>query len=122
MSVIDMSQRLDGRLGDAKIEEAIQAKGLTAPRVTPEQINQLVDSLTFFTHRFPGTSCTVAVAVMPDGFVAAVGHSATVNRENFDAEIGESIAVSNARTAARHKLWELEGYLLKKASGANAET
>ena len=42
MSVIDMSQRLDGRLGDAKIEEAIQAKGLTAPRVTPEQIAERV--------------------------------------------------------------------------------
>lgn len=117
MSIIDMSQKLDGRLGDAKIEEAIQAKGLTAPRVTPEQINAMVDSLVFQTHRFPGTTSTVAVAVLPNGFVVAIGHSAAASRENFDAEIGESIAVSNARTEARKKLWELEGYVLKKAIG-----
>ena len=115
MNVVDLSQKLDGRLGDAKIEEAIQAKGLTAPRVTPEQINALVDGLTFQTHRFPGTTSTVAIAVLPNGFVAAVGHSAAARRENFDAEIGEQIAISNARTEARKKLWELEGYVLKKA-------
>jgi hypothetical protein len=115
MSVIDLNQRLDGRLGDAKIEEAIQAKGLIAPRVTPEQINSLVDSLTFHVHRFPGTTSTVAAAALPNGFVVAVGHSAAASRENFDAEIGESLAISNARTEARKKLWELEGYVLKKA-------
>ncbi len=117
MSIIDMSQKLDGRLGDDKIEEAIQAKGLNAPRVTPEQINALVDSLTFHVHRFPGTTSTVAAATLPNGFVVAVGHSAAASRENFDAEIGETIAISNARTEARKKLWELEGYVLKKAIG-----
>jgi hypothetical protein len=117
MKVIDMNQKLDGRLGDAKIEEAIQAKGLTAPRVTPEQVNALVDSLIFQTHRFPGTTSTVAAAILPNGFVVAVGHSAAASRENFDAEIGEAIAISNAKTEARKKLWELEGYVLKKAIG-----
>ncbi|MDP7874046.1 Gp49 family protein, partial [Acinetobacter baumannii] len=32
--------------------------------------------------------------------------------ENFDAEMGERIARSNAEKSAENKLWELEGYRL----------
>jgi hypothetical protein len=50
-----------------------------APRVTQDQIDQLHCSLRVLTHHFPGTTCTVAIAMLPDGFVAGVGHSACIS-------------------------------------------
>lgn len=99
---------------DVAIESEIVAKGLTAPRVTPEHIDQLHCGLQVLTHHFPGTTCTVAIAALPDGFVAGVGHSACISIENFDADVGASIAKRNALNAAREKLWELEGYALRE--------
>lgn len=84
-----------------------------APRVMPEQIDALVDKLTYLTSHYPGTTITTAVAVLPDGFVAGMGMSATVSKPNFNAEIGKQIAIKDARENARTKLWELEGYLLR---------
>ncbi|MBU3654436.1 MAG: GNAT family N-acetyltransferase, partial [Limnohabitans sp.] len=39
-----------------------------------------------------------------------IGQSAAASRENFDQEIGRSIAYGDAR----EKIWPLEGYLLKQ--------
>ena len=91
-----------------------------APRVTVHEIDALYEDLVIRTHHFPGTTTTVAVAALPDGFVVATGHSACISPGNFKADIGEQIASDNARTAAWSKLWELEGYLLR-ASLANPE-
>ena len=44
----------------SEIETQIVAKGLTSPRVTPDQIDQLHCSLRVLTHHFPGTTCTIA--------------------------------------------------------------
>lgn len=103
---------------DVDVESEIVAKGLTAPRVTPDHIDQLHCSLQVLTHHFPGTTCTVAVAALPDGFVAGVGHSACISATNFDADVGEQIAKRNALNAAREKLWELEGYALRERLAA----
>lgn len=100
---------------EQQIEAEIKQKGLTAPRIKKEQIDALVQSLEFKTHRFAGTTSTVAIAVLPNGFVAGVGHSAAVSPENFNAALGESIAINNAINIARDKLWELEGYSLRKS-------
>lgn len=99
---------------DAVVEAMIQDKGLTAPRVMPATINAMVASLTFKVHRFEGTTTMVALALLPSGFSVGMGQSACASPENFNAEIGEKIAVDNARDAARQKLWELEGYVLKR--------
>lgn len=101
-------------MNDSKFEQEIIAKGLTAPRITANQIEDLCGSLTIKTHHFEGTSSTVALAILPNGFVAGVGHSASVSPENFDAEIGARIATQDALAQARKKLWEMEGYALKK--------
>lgn len=95
---------------DTELPETSKA----APRVTPDQIDHLHCSLRVLTHHFPGTTCTVAVAALPDGFVAGVGHSACISATNFDADVGAQIAKRNALNAAREKLWELEGYALRE--------
>lgn len=92
-----------------------------APRVTQDHIDQLHCSLRVLTHHFPGTTCTVAVAALPDGFVVGVGHSACISAANFDVDIGEQIAKRNALNAAREKLWELEGYALRERLAAPCE-
>lgn len=108
-------------ISDAALERQIRESGATvAPRVTPAEIDALCNDLVIHTHRFHGTTTTVAVAALPDGFVVATGHSACISPENFNAEIGVQIASDNARTAARSKLWELEGYVLR-ASLANPD-
>jgi hypothetical protein len=92
-----------------------------APSVLPSTIDALIASLTFATYVFPGTTLTVAAAFLPDGFAVALGESACVSPENFNADLGAKYAVDNARAAAREKLWELEGYVLKKQLAAGAD-
>jgi hypothetical protein len=84
-----------------------------APRVQSGDIEALHNSLTVLTHHFPGTTVTVAVAVLPDGFVVGTGQSGYISAANFDAQIGATIAKGDALAAAREKLWELEGYLVR---------
>lgn len=99
---------------DIVLEQQISEGGAAvAPRVTVHEIDALCASLVVSTHHFPGTTTTVAVAALPDGFVVATGHSACISPKNFKPHIGVQIASDNARTAARSKLWELEGYLLR---------
>ncbi|MES2319988.1 MAG: Gp49 family protein [Pseudomonadota bacterium] len=93
--------------------DATVMSGASAPRVTPAQIDALCDSLTFPTHVFPGTTTTVAIAVLPNGFTAGLGMSACVSPANFVTEIGVKYAIDQAKAQARDKLWELEGYALK---------
>lgn len=101
-------------ISDAVLEQQIRKGGAAvAPRVTADEIDALCNDLVIHTHYFPGTTTTVAVATLPDGFVVATGHSACISPENFKAHIGVKIASDNARAAARSKLWELEGYLLR---------
>lgn len=107
---------------DMKIEHEVKAAGAdAAPRVTPGHIDELHASLKVSTHHFPGTTSTVAVAALPDGFVVAIGHSACISAANFKQHIGEQIAADNALAAARDKLWELEGYLLRDTLLADFE-
>ncbi|HCM1915254.1 TPA: hypothetical protein N3A33_001115 [Salmonella enterica subsp. salamae serovar 28:r:e,n,z15] len=88
-------------------------------KVEKRTIDALTDSLTFHTHHFPDTTCTVAIAVMPDGFVAGFGKSACISPALFDSNTGYDIAVENARTDAVNRLWEMEGYHLKQAGKKN---
>lgn len=94
-------------LEDQTVENAIQAKGLNAPRLSPDQINQAIRSTQYW--RPENTTLTVCVLTLKNG-TAVVGESACVSPENFDAEIGKKIAFDNAK----QKVWSLEGYLLKQ--------
>jgi len=111
---------------DQAIEQEIQAKGLTAPRVTPADIEANIASEYFFTAE-EGVMCgideahadfecdkslhllTFCVLVLKNGFTVT-GESACAIPENFDAEIGRKIAKANAV----QKIWPLMGYALKE--------
>lgn len=92
---------------DDEIEQALQAKGLNAPRLTFEDIQAAVVAEQFYV--FPGATLTVCCLTLRNGY-NVVGESAAVSPENFDAEIGREVARNNAW----EQIWKLEGYLLKQ--------
>lgn len=94
-------------MSEQAVEQEIQAKGLTAPRVTLQQIEETIVGEDY--HVFHGTTNTVCCLTLANGFTV-IGQSACASPENFDAEIGRKIA----RDDARRKIWELEGYLLRE--------
>lgn len=113
------------RTDDAGIEQQIQAKGLTAPRITPADVEANIIHETFFTAEqgyqranedegIPAGSystlglLTFCVLVLRNGFTVT-GESACASPENFDAEIGRNIARQNAV----QKIWPLMGYELR---------
>jgi len=92
---------------EKELEKEIQEKGLNAPRLTPEKIDNAIKEKYF--HVVPGTTMTLCVLTLQNGF-QVTGESAAASLENFDEEIGRNIAFQNAR----EKIWMLEGYLLKE--------
>lgn len=102
-------------MNDQEIEQAIQEKGLNAPRITPARIAELMSRIVYtFDVRPNGSTTTLAHAFLDGNFYLATGVSACVSVENFDAELGKDIASTNAKVAAEDKLWELEGYALRE--------
>lgn len=91
---------------EASIEAEIKSKGLTAPRVTPEQVDAQIVGEAFYV--FPGTTLTICALTLRNGFIVT-GESASASPENFDEAIGRRIARDNARS----KIWALEGYWLR---------
>lgn len=101
-----------------EIENEILAKGLTAPRVTPTDIEAAIASEFYFTgaqavridstEPHPLELLTFCVLVLRNGFTVT-GESACASPENFDAELGRKIARQNAIA----KMWPLLGYALK---------
>ena len=112
------------------IEQEIQAKGLTAPRITPADIEAAIIGESYFTAAEGGIGAyhthgevyqgegdihhdslgllTFCVLVLKNGFTVT-GESACASPENFDAELGRKIARRNAVD----KIWPLMGYELK---------
>lgn len=105
-------------LDENKIEQEIVSKKLTAPRLTPEHVRrtivaEYVGRASDLFHDSPtheSLQClTIGICVLENGFTV-LGTSACASPENFDAEIGNKIALDNAR----EKIWALEGYLLRQ--------
>lgn len=94
-------------MNEREIEQAIQDKQLTAARVTPDQIDQVIVHAQY--HVFPGTTLTICCLTLRNGFTVT-GESACASHANFDEDIGRQIAFDNARD----KIWALEGYLLRE--------
>jgi hypothetical protein len=92
---------------ETAIEQEIQAKGLTAPRLTPADIDKAIAEEAYYV--FPGTTLTICALTLQNGFIVT-GESAAASAANFDEEIGRKIARENAR----NKIWPLEGYRLKQ--------
>ena len=109
-----------------EIEVEIKSKGLTAPRVTPQSIEDIIVAENYFTvgeacealHQptHPATKLlTMCILVLRNGFTI-VGKSACASPENFDASLGRKIA----RQDAVNQIWPLEGYRLRSELAANA--
>lgn len=95
---------------DQQIEQEIQAKGLTAPRITPADIERNIVDTEIVKHvSKSGQVLRWAVITTTNGFAVAGKPSCAVSSENDNAEIGESVAVDNARA----ELWPLMGYALR---------
>ena len=120
------------------IEQQIQAKGLTAPRVTPADIeaaivsehyftaadgrNGAIDAGTYSGRETPSLDdltslglLTFCVLVLRNGFTVT-GESACVSPANFDAQIGRDVARKNAV----EKIWPLMGYALRERLSTEA--
>ena len=113
-------------MNDSEIEQEIQAKGKTAPRITPKDIEANIVSEHYFTaaqgachpkamnpRNFSNIPpelglLTICVLVLRNDFTVT-GESACASPENFDAEIGRQIARANAV----QKIWPLMGYELR---------
>ena len=111
-------------MNDQEIEQEIQAKGKTAPRVTPTDIEANIRSEHYFTAEDGADHSSMAefgkgsgkglelltfcVLTLRNGFTVTV-ESACASPENFDAEIGRKIARENAV----NKIWPLMGYELR---------
>ena len=89
------------------IEKEIQEKGLTAPRVTPGDIDSTIVSDTYTV--LPSGKVMVCELTLRNGF-SVRGEASAVSKENFDVGIGKQISFKNAR----EKIWQLEGYLLQE--------
>jgi hypothetical protein len=96
---------------EAAIEAEIQAKGLNAPRLRPEDIDATIVGEDY--HVFPGTTLTVCCLKLRNGFTVT-GESAAASPANFNADLGRKIARDNARG----KIWALEGYALRERLAA----
>lgn len=120
-------------MSDKAIEQEIQAKGLNAPRIKPDDIKANIISEHYFTAEQGAFSAgthhvgpvspqreklallTFCVLVLRNGFTVT-GESACASPENFDAEIGRRIARENAVA----KVWPLMGYELRSKLAAAA--
>lgn len=118
-------------LNDQQVEDEIQAKGLTAPRVTIEEVKQAIAAEYYFTAlqgaRMEGLDyldkmgqvqqppplhlalglLTFCVLILDNG-IKVVGDASCVSAENYDERLGRKIARDNAVS----KVWQLLGMRL----------
>ena len=97
-------------MNDQSIEKEIQAKGKTAPRITPADIEKNIVDVEIVKHKTKGGKVLRwAVITTASGYAVVGKPSASVSPENDDAEIGEKIALENSKS----ELWPLMGYELQ---------
>lgn len=96
---------------DQQIEAAIQAAGLKAPRIKPEDITANIAHTEFVTHVSKGGQVLRwAVLTTTSGFAVVGKPSVAVSPENDNEQIGREVAYDNSR----NELWPLMGYALKE--------
>lgn len=102
---------------DETVEQLIARSNLTAPRVTPADLEASIvhtEIIKAVTHS--GQVLRWAILTTRNGFAVTGRPSASVNPENDRAEIGEKVAIENARA----ELWPLLGYALRERQAAEA--
>jgi hypothetical protein len=97
-------------MNDQAIEDEIQTKGLTAPRVSLNDLNANIAHTEIVKHISAGGQVMRwAVLTTRNGYAVTGRPSVSVSPENDNADLGEKIAIDNAR----NELWPLMGYALK---------
>lgn len=122
-------------MNDNEIEQEIQAKGLTAPRITPADIEANIASEHYFTaaqgyakamedaafsngalngeqlRQVPHvlSHITICVLITRNGTKLVGANEGPVSPENFDAEMGRQMA----RQKAIDQMWPMLGYELR---------
>ena len=104
------------------VEQEIRAKGLTAPRITPADIEANIVAQHFFTAAEGSKAATphqpvheslrlltFCVLVLRNGHRIVGVNEGPVSAKNFDAEIGRKLA----RQKAVDQIWPLMGYELR---------
>ena len=122
-TLLPMAEKAAGQT----IEQEIQAKGLTAARVTPADIEANIASEHYFTAAQgvaaedaafgnlgnPGPKClelvTICVLITRNGTKLVGANEGPVSPENFDADMGRRMA----REKAIDQLWPMLGYELR---------
>ena len=109
---------------DETIEQEIQAKGLTAPRVTPADIEAEIASEHYFTaldgvegatgswnggDSYALGLITICVLITRNGTKLVGVNEGPVSIQNFDADMGRRMA----REKAIDQLWPMLGYELR---------
>lgn len=99
------------------IEKEIKAACLTAPRVTPEDLEANIVHTEIVKHiTHSGQVLRWAVLTTRNGFAVTGRPSCAVSPENDRPLIGENIAIDNARD----ELWALMGYALREKLAGGA--
>lgn len=104
-------------MNDNQIEEAVVAKGLTAPRVTLVDLQANIVHTEIVEHvSASGQVLRWAVLTTRNGFAVTGRPSASASSENDNEEIGKKVAIDNAM----QELWPLMGYALKERLAGQA--
>lgn len=98
-------------LSDTGIENLVKVKGLTAPRVSQADLEKNITDVEIVKHvSKSGQVLRWAVITTQNGYAVTGRPSASVSPENDDAQIGEAVALANAKS----ELWPLMGYALRE--------
>jgi hypothetical protein len=98
------------RTDDDAIEQVLRSKGLNAPRLSPAQVAANIAHVEYVKHvSKSGQVLRWAVITTLNGFAVTGRPSASVSPENDDAEVGQQVALANAKA----ELWPLMGYELR---------
>lgn len=98
-------------MSDQQIEKQIQAIGLTAPRVKPEDLTANIIDTEFVTHVSKGRKVLRwAILTTRNGYAVVGNPSVSVSPENDNEQVGRQVAYENSR----NELWPLMGYALSE--------
>ena len=96
---------------DIEIEQEIQDKRLTAPRVSLGNLHSKIHDVEVIKHiSKSGQILRWGILTLENGFVVTGKPSVAVSPENDNPELGQKIAIQNAE----NEVWAFEGYLLKQ--------
>ena len=85
---------------------------MTLNKLTAETISDLIDQTDYLTYK----TLTVCVLTLKNGAMVT-GESNVIDPANYDAEIGQQMSYRDAFS----KIWQLEGYAMKRDLAKAAE-